>query len=213
MAVIQEVTGDSSHGLAQNIVPDRITANNTSSEFCSLLEYLSITCMTIIQQEIPVLRNSIDRLQCSGTNTISIVSIAGSNGYIGSPLFPCNTCCCKAIPQVVTILIAELSFVCFVCQRAIYIVGVDGCTISTGYLRKQLIVRIIFVIYCFSNAIDRLDFLCTVTVDIICIACCERICTRPGFIRQTVKIVIGIIDLRSTLRSNFHHCRTTTGRQ
>ena len=44
-------------------------------------------------------------------------------GQHSSPLFPCNTCCCKAIPQVVTILIAELSFVCFVCQRAIYIVG------------------------------------------------------------------------------------------
>ena len=35
--------------------------------------------------------------------------------------------------------------------------------------------------------------------------------TRPGFIRQTVKIVIGIIDLRSPLRSNFRHCRTATG--
>ena len=189
------MTGDSSPGLAQNIVTDRITANNTSSEFCSLLEHLSITCMSVIQQEIPVLRNSIDRLQCSGTNTICIISIAGSNGYIGSPLFPCNICCCKAIPQVVTILIAELSFVCFVCQRAIYIISVNSCTISTGNLRKQLIVRIIFVIYCFSNAIDRLYFLCTVAVDIICIACCERIYTRPGFIRQTVKIVISIVDL------------------
>ena len=36
---------------------------------------------------------------------ISIVSITGSNGYIGGSFFPCNICCCKAIPQVVTILI------------------------------------------------------------------------------------------------------------
>ena len=80
----------------------------------------------------------------------------------------------------------------FLCSRGFYHCSVDTLPCPC--------------IYCFSNAIDRLNFLCTVAVDIIRIACCERIYTRPGFIRQTVKIVIGIIDLRSTLWSNFRHC-------
>lgn len=106
-------------------------------------------------------RKYIDRLQDSGTNTIGIVNITGSNGYIDGSFFPRDIRCYKAILQVVSILIVELPFVYFTCQRAIYIVDVNGCTISAGYLRKQLIIRVIFVIYRVSDSRNRFNLLCT----------------------------------------------------
>ena len=75
-------------------------------------------------------------------------------------------------------MIVELSFVYFTCQRTIYIVDVNGCTIRAGYLRKQLIIRVIFVIYHVSNFRNF----------------CVQIYPRPGFSRQTVKVVIVVID-------------------
>ena len=71
--------------------------------------------MPAVQQEVTVLRNAVDRLLRTGADSRRVVRIAGSDGYIGSPLFPCNICCCKAVPQVVTILIPEFSDIFFNC--------------------------------------------------------------------------------------------------
>ena len=74
--------------------------------------------MPAVEQEITVLRNAVDRLLRTGTDSSRVVRIAGSDGYILQAFFPGNVRRGKTVSQVITILIAELSSVYFTCQRA-----------------------------------------------------------------------------------------------
>lgn len=111
MTIIQQMAGDVSDRLAQNVITNYITASDVSTKRGSFFKDLSITCMTIIQQEIPVLRNSIDRLQCTDTNPISVVSIAGCNidllRLIGGRFFhPRDVRRYQPVAKIVAILVA-----------------------------------------------------------------------------------------------------------
>jgi len=83
---------------------------------------LTVAGMTAVQQEVTVLRDTVDRLQGAGADSVRVVCIAGRDGDIVAAFFPRDAGRCKPIAEIVAILIPELAGIFFNCQRAVRII-------------------------------------------------------------------------------------------